>query len=79
MVPRHYGVRTATHKLIHYYQRDEWELFDLVKDPTEKQSVFADPAYREVRAQLAEELVRLRKFYKVEGAWEPGMAKDAAR
>jgi len=79
MVPRHYGVRTATHKLIHYYQRDEWELFDLVKDPTEKRSVFADPAYREVRAQLAEELVRLRKFYKVEGAWEPGMAKDAAR
>ena len=34
-VRRHYGVRTSRHKLIHYYRQDEWELFDLVKDPHE--------------------------------------------
>ena len=25
----HYGVRTATHKLIHFWKKDQWELFDL--------------------------------------------------
>jgi hypothetical protein len=71
MVPRHYGVRTATHKLIHYYQRDEWELFDLVKDPGETNSVFQNEEYAKVRDELARELIRLRKHYKVEGAPEP--------
>lgn len=75
MVPRHYGVRTATHKLIHYYQRNEWELFDLVKDPGETRSVVQDPAYAEIRQKLADELTRLRKQYKVEGAPEPGMGR----
>ena len=75
MVPRHYGVRTQTHKLIHYYQRDEWELFDLVKDPAETKSVFQDPDYASIRLELAQELIRLRRMYKVEGAPEPEKAK----
>ena len=29
----HYGVRTSTHKLIHFWKKDQWELFDLVNDP----------------------------------------------
>jgi hypothetical protein len=29
----HYGVRTATHKLIHYWKQGAWELFDLRSDP----------------------------------------------
>ncbi|MFM1996766.1 MAG: Choline-sulfatase [Planctomycetota bacterium] len=40
----HYGVRTATHKLIHYWKKDAWELFDLVKDPTEQHNLLFDPA-----------------------------------
>ena len=28
MISKHYGIRTKTHKLIHYYQFGEWELFD---------------------------------------------------
>jgi arylsulfatase A-like enzyme len=43
-VQRHYGVRTDRYKLIHYYQIDEWELFDLENDPIEMQSVYEDPA-----------------------------------
>ena len=28
-VAPHYGVRTERHKLVYYYQTEEWELFDL--------------------------------------------------
>jgi len=40
----HYGVRTATHKLIHYWKKDAWELFDLRADPTEQHNLLFDPA-----------------------------------
>lgn len=39
MVARHYGIRTKTHKVIHYYQFNEWELFDLKNDPEEIYSI----------------------------------------
>ena len=66
MVKKHYGVRTATHKLIHYYNDiDEWELFDLEKDPNELNSVYGDPAYAEIQASLSEELRSLRDHYQV--------------
>ena len=29
----HYGVRTETHKLIYFWKKDQWEMYDLVKDP----------------------------------------------
>ena len=29
----HYGVRTRTHKLIYFWKKDQWELFDLVQRP----------------------------------------------
>ncbi len=61
MVHRHYGVRTQTHKLIHFYQLDEWELYDLTKDPDELKNVYDNPAYADVRAQLHDELTRLRE------------------
>ena len=62
-VAPHYGVRTATHKLIRFYTHDEWELYDLVNDPNELRNVADDPAYAQVRADLAVELERLRKQY----------------
>ncbi len=65
MVRRHYGVRTTRHKLIHYYEIDEWELFDLERDPREMRSVFADPEYADVVAQLTERLGQLRDQYAV--------------
>ena len=65
MVRRHYGVRTRTHKLIHYYEIDEWELFDLESDPDELRSVHADPAYRAIREELAATLDSLRVHYEV--------------
>ncbi|MEE8452245.1 MAG: sulfatase [Thermoguttaceae bacterium] len=63
-VKRHYGVRTDVHKLIFYHDLDEWELFDLKKDPREMKSVYADPEYASVVKELKAELARLRELYK---------------
>jgi arylsulfatase A-like enzyme len=65
MVRRHYGVRTQRFKLIHYYNLGEWELFDMQEDPLEIHSVYDDPSYANVVANLKEELAGLREKYKV--------------
>lgn len=59
MVRRHRGVRTGRYKLIHFYNLDEWELFDLEKDPLEMQSVYGQTPYAEIQAQLHQELEKL--------------------
>jgi len=64
-VARHYGVRTDRYKLIHYYQVNEWELFDLEQDPNELKNLHANPEYQTVRKNMEKELDRLRKHYKV--------------
>jgi len=64
-VKRHYGVRTERYKLIHfYYDVDEWELYDLEKDPHELKSVYNDPEYKEIQASLLKKLKELRVKYK---------------
>lgn len=65
MVKRHYGIRTERYKLIHfYYDIDEWELFDLEKDPHEMNNVYNDPAYAKVKKTLHAKLEKLRRKYK---------------
>ena len=63
MVRRHFGVRTDRYKLIYFYNIDEWEMYDLEKDPNEMQSVYDDPAYADIQAKLHAELQRLREHY----------------
>lgn len=64
-VKRHYGIRTDRYKLIHfYYDVDEWELYDLQKDPHEMHSVYNDPAYAKIRSVLHRQLNELRTKYK---------------
>lgn len=64
-VAAHYGVRTDRYKLIYYYDEEHryWELFDLETDPDELTSVADDPAYAEIRAELAARLVELQAQY----------------
>jgi arylsulfatase A-like enzyme len=57
----HYGVRTATHKLIYFWKKDQWELFDLVKDPQELHNLYGQPGQEELTATLKAELVRVKK------------------
>ena len=64
MVKRHYGIRTQRYKLIHFYHDiDEWELYDLKKDPDEMNNVIDDPAYSDVKQRLKKELDSLMKQY----------------
>jgi len=69
-VRKHEGVADLRYKLIRYYGQDvpngeEWELFDLQKDPAEMNSVYANPEYATKVAELKQELKRLRKQYDV--------------
>ena len=58
-VHKHLGVRTERYKLIHFYELDQWELFDLEKDPQEMRSVYDEPGYAEVVEELKHEMARL--------------------
>ena len=62
-VPRHFGVRSETHKLFFLPGTDEWQMFDLVKDPQEMKSVYDHPDYAAVQKELTAEFHRLRKHY----------------
>ena len=62
-VPPHYGVRTERYKLVCYYTTAEWELFDLVEDPSEVRNVYGAPGMESVVAELTAELRRLREYY----------------
>lgn len=63
-VPQHFGVRTMQHKLIYFPQTDEWNLFDLQRDPDEMMSVYNQADYRALREQLTMEFHRLRQQFK---------------
>lgn len=56
----HYGVRTRTHKLIHFWKKDQWELFDLVKDPNELHNLYGQPGQDALTATLKGELQRVK-------------------
>jgi arylsulfatase A-like enzyme len=63
-VKRHYGISTERYKLIHfYYDIDEWELFDLKKDPMEMKNVYNDPEYKDVITDLRSRLRKLMAEY----------------
>jgi arylsulfatase A-like enzyme len=60
----HYGVRTTTHKLIYFWKKDQWEMYDLASDPDEMRNLYNDPTQQEVVTQLKSELYRLKKEVK---------------
>ena len=69
-VRKHEGVSEKRFKLIRYYGKgvpngEEWELFDLEKDPAEMKSEYANPEYAKEVKRLKKELQRLRHYYKV--------------
>lgn len=69
-VKKHYGVRTKDYKLIRFYDDnwEEWELFDLAKDPNEMNNVSEDPSYQKLRQELFIELNKLRRSTRAEGS-----------
>jgi arylsulfatase A-like enzyme len=75
-VQPHYGVRTQRYKLIYFNKLNQWELFDLEKDPHELKNVYADPAYAETVKALKAEMERLKKELKDENQFENDIPKD---
>lgn len=65
-----YGIRTERYKLISYYTINEWELFDLERDPDEMDSLFYEegmqvkPGYEQVLDDLVKQLTDLKAHYK---------------
>jgi arylsulfatase A-like enzyme len=59
----HLGVRNDRYKLIYFYTVNEWELYDLKKDPDELQNVYADKNYQKILETMKQELLKARKGY----------------
>ena len=64
-VRRHYGIRTDRYKLIHFYGQDvnNWELFDLKKDPHELHNLYGQPGFEQLQRQLHRRLELLQIQY----------------
>jgi len=71
----HYGVRTQTHKLIYYWDKDAYEMFDLTKDPMEQHNMLVSeeeaksPEVAKLFTELKAEIVRLQKEFKDDGQY----------
>ncbi len=63
MVPRHNGIRTNRYKLMHFYQFDEWEFYDLKSDPDEYNNLYNNPEYQTLVKRLKNQLKNLEKKY----------------
>jgi arylsulfatase A-like enzyme len=57
----HYGVRTRTHKLIYFWKKEQWELFDLVNDPYELHNLYGERGTEALTAALKQELATLKR------------------
>jgi len=70
-LPKIEGVRGQRFKLIRYYGHpkldygEQWELFDLQKDPKELKSEYDNPEYATIRKRMMRELYDLRDKYDV--------------
>ena len=63
-VKRHYGVRNERYKLIHFYRDiDEWELYDLKKDPKEMNNIYGKPGTEKITQKMRDELWQLQQQY----------------
>lgn len=63
MVAQQYGIRTERYKLIYFYQFDEWEFYDLEKDPDELTNQYNNPEYADTIGDVKVQLTQLREKY----------------
>lgn len=70
-VAAHDGIRSESHKLMYFPKTNEWNLFDLAKDPDEMRSVHADPAYTEIFERMKKRYAELRTSYRMSAATVP--------
>lgn len=59
----HLAVRGEQYKLIYFYTANEWQLYDLKKDPAEQNNLIHSTAHQSTISQLKVELMKLRDQY----------------
>ena len=59
----HLAIRGERYKLIYFYTAEEWELYDLLKDPAEQKNLIHSTAHQEITRLLKKELLKLRDQY----------------
>ncbi|MGE0376854.1 MAG: sulfatase-like hydrolase/transferase [Planctomycetaceae bacterium] len=74
--PRQDGVRSERYKAMFFPRTNEWNLFDLEKDPQELTSLHDDPNYAEILAGLQQRTRDLRSLYGVNSAVIPASRGD---
>jgi arylsulfatase A-like enzyme len=75
-VAAHYGVRTDRYKLIYFDKLNQWELYDLKKDPIEMHNLYDDPASAALVKELKAELYRLKKQLKDNDQFASNLPND---
>ena len=63
MIAKHYGIRTPKYKIIHFYQFNEWEFYDLNKDPFEEKNQFKNPVFSSQIEEMKQLLFKIREKY----------------
>lgn len=64
-VRKNRGIRTDRWKLIHFFEQpQEWELYDLQRDPDETKNLAADPASAATMTNLKSRMAELRRELK---------------
>jgi len=59
----HLAVRGERYKLIYFYTVNEWELYDLLKDPNEQNNLIQSAPHKKIVENLKKELLKLRDQY----------------
>ncbi len=62
-VAKHIGVRTDRYKLIYFYEKNEWEMYDLQRDKNEMRNIYNDPSYSKVQKMMKEKLDEMKRQY----------------
>ena len=74
-------MRTDTHKLIYFWKKDQWEMYDLVKDPDELHNLYRIRPRPTPSPRLKTELYRLKKEVQDDDQFatqQPGTGVDPA-
>ncbi|WP_081634910.1 sulfatase family protein [Lunatimonas lonarensis] len=64
-VHKHEGITSPRYKLMHFYELDEWEFYDLETDPMEMNNLYGNQDYQELIASMKDRLKRTKMQYGV--------------
>ena len=59
----HLGIRTERYKLIYFYTVNEWQLYDLQKDPRELNNLAGQSQHTNLLLQMKQQLLKARDEY----------------